>query len=100
MDPDGNLYLHSETDLPCHGWLQGCRRCEIITSHTMVIRNEGKTIRMACHLSLRPNKCLAYLCLPCQRVTATNGDKKREFAASCEMDIQELESEYFDLFAC
>ena len=100
MDPDGNLYLYSETDLPVHGWLQGCRRCEMITSSTVVIRADGKTIKMAYQLFIRPRMCLAYLCPPCRRGPYADDEKRREFLTSCEMDIQDLESEYFSLLTC
>ncbi len=71
----------------------------MITSSTTVIRKDGKAIRMAFQLFARPKACVAYICPSCRRDLDGNLEKKREFTASCEMDIQEMESEYFDLFA-
>ena len=68
------VYLHAETHLPIHGWLQGCWLCDTITSKT----KERATI----HKVKRIYKFIVYMCPPCRR-KIDNGEKIRDFNTKC-----------------
>ena len=73
------IYLHSKTHLPVHGWFQGCRQCDEITSRI----NTYKTVTVG----KRVYKFIIYLCPRCRKSFVVNKEKNEKFNTKCDKFI-------------